>query len=773
MNCQEFNLSERVLRTFNYCHYLRKKGFLLLFFVVLLFNVQAQIQIQFEEVMPVNAPLVQASASSVAFADIDGDNDQDVLISGNYFDGTLQIVSNLYTNDGAGNFTLLSGAPFTGVRLSSVAFADIDGDNDQDLLITGDKGSFVGCSELYVNDGVGNYTLVAATPFDAVIYSSVAFADIDGDNDQDVLITGYNGSARISKLYTNDGTGIFSLVSGTPFQGVNSGSVAFADIDNDDDQDVLITGYNGSTGTSNLYINDGLGNYSLDTSTPFDTSREGFCAFADIDGDNDQDVLITGFNGTSEFSKLYRNDGTGQFSLATGTPLIGVYHSDVAFADIDGDDDQDVLISGWNGTIISSNLYINDGTGVYTLEGNVGFENVYEGSLAFADIDGDDDQDLLITGNNGAGAISKLYRNNTCSATTGTDVITACDSITWIDGITYTASNNTATYTLTNAAGCDSVVTLDLTVHYSNTGVDIITACDSITWIDGITYTASNNTATYTLTNAAGCDSVVTLDLTVHYSNAGIDIITACDSYTWIDGITYTASNNTATYTLTNVAGCDSVVTLDLTVNYSNTGVDIITACDSYTWIDGITYTASNNTATYSLTNVAGCDSVVMLDLTIDTVDVSVTVTDPTITANATNASYQWLDCTAGYAIIPGETAQSFTATTNGDYAVEVTANNCIDTSVCVTITTVGLSETSGFNTVFIYPNPIQEMVHIQLGTLTDVSIKILNVQGKLIYAQEHIHTPDYHIEFNEEPGIYFVELSANEQVRRYKLIKQ
>lgn len=620
MKCQGFNLSERVSRTFNQSYYFSKKGSLLLFFVVLLFNVHAQIQIQFEEVLPVNAPFDQVSASSVAFADVDGDNDQDVLISGVYFDGALQFVSKLYTNDGSGNFTLVSGEPFTGVGSGSVAFADIDGDNDQDVLITGDQGSNVGCSELYVNDGAGNYTLVAGTPFDAVRNSFVAFADIDGDNDQDVLITGYNGSARISKLYTNDGSGNYSLVSGTPFVGVNTGSVAFADIDNDNDQDVLITGFNGSSGTSNLYINDGSGNFSLDNTTPFDTSQEGFCAFADIDNDNDQDVMISGFNGSAAFSKLYSNDGTGQFSLVSGTPFIGLYSSDIAFADIDGDDDQDVLISGWDGSTISSILYVNDGTGVYTLESSVDFENVYEGSLAFADIDGDDDQDLLITGNNGAGATTNLYRNNTCSNTTGTDVITACDF---------------------------------------------------------------------------------------------------------------------------------------------------------YTWIDGITYTASNNTATYTLSNVAGCDSVVTLDLTIDTVDVSVTVTDPTITANATDASYQWLDCTAGYAIIPGETAQSFTATANGDYAVEVTANNCTDTSACVTISTVGLPTSSGFNSVFIYPNPIQEMVYIQLGTLTDVSIKILNVQGKLIYTQENIHTPYYPIKFNEVPGIYFVELSANEQVRRFKLIKQ
>jgi len=201
---------------------------------------------------------------------------------------------------------------------------------------------------------------------------------------------------------------------------------------------------------------------------------------------------------------------------------------------------------------------------------------------------------------------------------TGVDVITACDNYTWIDGTTYTSSNNTATHTLTNIDGCDSVVTMDLTINYSNTGVDVITACDNYIWIDGTTYTSSNNSATYTLTNIGGCDSVVTLDLTINYSNTGVDVITACDNYTWIDGVTYTSNNNTATHTLTNIDGCDSVVTLDLTINYSNTGVDVITACDNYTWIDGTTYTSSNNSATYTLTNIDGCDSVVTMDLVVN-----------------------------------------------------------------------------------------------------------------------------------------------------------
>ncbi|MBR3946714.1 MAG: DUF1573 domain-containing protein, partial [Bacteroidales bacterium] len=202
--------------------------------------------------------------------------------------------------------------------------------------------------------------------------------------------------------------------------------------------------------------------------------------------------------------------------------------------------------------------------------------------------------------------------------TYGIDEQVACDSYEWIDGITYTESTNTPTFTLRNAEGCDSVVTLHLTINHSNTGIDEQVACDNYEWIDGVTYTESTSTPTFTLRNAEGCDSVVTLHLTINHSNTGIDEQIACDSFEWIDGVTYTESTSIPTFTLRNAEGCDSVVTLHLTINHSNTGIDEQVACDSYEWIDGVTYTESTDSPTYTLTNAEGCDSVVTLHLTIN-----------------------------------------------------------------------------------------------------------------------------------------------------------
>jgi len=374
----------------------------------------------FEEIT--GTPFDGVNRSSIAFADVDNDGDQDVLITGSD-NGSI---AKLYTNDGNGNFTEVSGTPFEGVSQSSIAFADVDNDNDQDVLITGYSNQSI--SKLYTNDGNGNFTEALDTPFQGVHVSSIAFADVDNDGDQDVLITGLGHIPPrlyyvISKLYTNDGFGNFTEVLDTPFQDVGHSSIAFADVDNDGDQDVLITGAkSGTVRIAKLYINDGFGNFTEDYSTPFEGVVGGSIAFADVDSDNDQDVLITGqgeWDGSSygKVAKLYINDGFGNFPEVLDTPFDPVSQSSIAFADIDNDNDQDVLITGdsYSGKI--SKLYINDGTGSFSEAIGTPFDGVMHSSIAFADIDNDNDQDVLITGAKGnvqnTNPISKLYRNLT------------------------------------------------------------------------------------------------------------------------------------------------------------------------------------------------------------------------------------------------------------------------------------------------------------------------------------------------------------------------
>ena len=358
------------------------------------------------------------------------------------------------------------------------------------------------------------------------------------------------------------------------------------------------------------------------------------------------------------------------------------------------------------------------------------------------------------------------------AANTAIDVQSDCDSYNWIDGNTYTSNNNSATFTLTNVSGCDSLVTLDLTINSATTATDIISACDSYTWIDGNIYTTDNNTATFTLTNAAGCDSIVSLDLTMDgASNTGTDIQTACDSYAWIDGNTYTSNNNSATHTLTNQSGCDSIVTLDLEVNQSTTGVDDIYACNDYTWIDGNNYTSSNNIATYTLTNSVGCDSVITLDLVVNNPDVGVTNNAPTITATATSGTFQWVSCDENYTPITGETDASYTAVGNGSYAVIVNQNGCTDTSACETIANIGLENLNQEN-LSIFPNPTNGLVKISNTSMIQ-SIKVIDATGRVIIEKEP-EAEEVSVDLSKySNGTYTMEVTLTEGVIRRKVIKQ
>ena len=225
---------------------------------------------------------------------------------------------------------------------------------------------------------------------------------------------------------------------------------------------------------------------------------------------------------------------------------------------------------------------------------------------------------LSAVGTNNGFLAAYNYNTSSCQPTSSTETISSCGSYTW-HGNTYTASNNTATWTGVNAGGCDSVVTLNLTIKAATSSTTTITTdCNVSSYLwNGVDYTASG-TYTWTGVNAEGCDSIATLQLTSRSANSSSSSITATDSYSW-NNQTYTTSG-VYTYASLNAAGCDSVATLNLTINisvpcdttYSTTE---FTTCNSYSWY-GQNYTTSGN-YTHVIPNAAGCDSVETLQLTI------------------------------------------------------------------------------------------------------------------------------------------------------------
>ncbi|QTE22995.1 FG-GAP-like repeat-containing protein [Polaribacter cellanae] len=366
----------------------------------------------FTEVTGTGLPNVDFS--SVAFGDIDNDGDLDVLITGNSTGNTK--ISKTYTNDGNGNYT--EKQSLIGIDQSSVAFGDIDNDGDVDILLTG-RSSSGEITKTYTNDGNGNFT--EKQSLIAIHQGSVAFGDIDNDGDLDILLSsGHPSSRKITKTYTNDGNGNFtekqSLI------GVSYGSVTFGDMDNDGDLDILLTGHTG-TGSgiiSKTYINDGNGNFTEKQSLT--GVYHSSVAFGDIENDGDLDILITGYTdtGSKVISKTYTNDGNGNFTEKQS--LTGVFQSSVAFGDMDNDGDLDILLSGQSSSEKISKTYTNDGSGNFTEKQNLIVGD--RGSVAFGDIDNDGDLDILITGNTKIkrfterNRFTKIYKNSNSTSNT-------------------------------------------------------------------------------------------------------------------------------------------------------------------------------------------------------------------------------------------------------------------------------------------------------------------------------------------------------------------
>lgn len=220
-----------------------------------------------------------------------------------------------------------------------------------------------------------------------------------------------------------------------------------------------------------------------------------------------------------------------------------------------------------------------------------------------------------------------------------------------------------------------------------------------------------------------------------------------------------------------NLTGVDDDVFILKWSNCTNSASTFTTsACHSYTWVDGNTYTNSTNSPTYTYTAQGGCDSIVTLDLTINTVDVSVTDNSPVLNANASNATYRWIDC-GTTTPVANQTAQSFTATQNGSYAVEVTQNGCVDTSVCVQVTGVSIEEAAG-DLVSIYPNPSNGNFVISISNDQKFSaVRLFDTTGRIILQNSIANNTLVLSEV--EAGTYVVELRNDKVVARKQIVVQ
>ena len=186
--------------------------------------------------------------------------------------------------------------------------------------------------------------------------------------------------------------------------------------------------------------------------------------------------------------------------------------------------------------------------------------------------------------------------------------------------------------------------------------------------------------------------------------------------------------------------------------NCTNTSASITAdACQEYISPSGNSWT-STGLYTDTIPNMQGCDSIISIDLTVVQVDTSVTLNGMQLTANEANAAYQWLDCDNANQAIVGADQQSYTPTTSGNYAVEITANGCVVESACQFVGSTSITENASVR-VHVWPNPSAGILYVS-GLESDASIAITDVMGRSVAFDRNM---DRSILTNAVPGMYLL----------------
>ncbi|NLJ81908.1 MAG: T9SS type A sorting domain-containing protein [Bacteroidales bacterium] len=218
----------------------------------------------------------------------------------------------------------------------------------------------------------------------------------------------------------------------------------------------------------------------------------------------------------------------------------------------------------------------------------------------------------------------------------------------------------------------------------------------------------------------------------------------------------------------------DSTVVKTIHITGNSYAILDLVVCGNYISPSGKTYHASG-TYMDTISNHLGCDSIITIDLTIKPLpDNGVTQKGIVLTANQTGATYQWLDCDDNFSEITHETERSFTPTKNGRYAVVVTLNGCSNASICHTVSTIGIVENTFNHDLVVYPNPTQGKINIDLGfSYENVSVKIQSLSGQIIKQKHYNNQQLLELDLDVAEGVYLLFIESKDVRAIWKIVKQ
>jgi len=373
-----------------------------------------------------NVPFEILILGDASFCDFNNDGDLDLLYCG--IDNNLLPKTKLYANSG-NNFSNITHS-ITNVCMGSISWGDYNNDGYIDLAINGfTEFPYINpVSKIYKNNNGSGFIDINANLV-SLGNGSISWCDMDNDGDLDLLVSGGTNGLSFSgstKIYENIGNDSFVEKSVSIIQVIKS-SIDWGDYDNDNDMDLLITGFENNLAKSKIYKNNG--NFSfVDLNSNLANVGDGAAKWFDYDNDNDLDVILSGCLNDDQdtaHTGVYQNNN-GVFSEITQNFIDIGMGSTLDIGDFDNDGDQDILQSGikvydpsWY--VSSFRICINKGNGTFNQHELIG-EGIYSGTAIWGDYDNDLDLDIFVSGgrfvNSGSGNITTLLKNEVTTQNT-------------------------------------------------------------------------------------------------------------------------------------------------------------------------------------------------------------------------------------------------------------------------------------------------------------------------------------------------------------------
>lgn len=316
------------------------------------------------------------------------------------------------------------------------------------------------------------------------------------------------------------------------------------------------------------------------------------------------------------------------------------------------------------------------------------------------------------------------------------------------------------TDTLMSYRNCDSIIDIHLTVNKATESSTKVQVCKSYKSQAGISYTKSGIYKEY-YTNYKGCDSTFTINLSVLESSSTIAPV-ACHSYKSPSSKYVWNKSGTYMDTIYNYIGCDSVITVNLTLKESSNSAFNAISCGPYLSPGKKKIWSVSGKHKDTISNAVGCDSIITVDLTVVKFNTAVVKSGYTLTSGQTTGSFQWLNCSTGMSPVAGATSRAFTPSTDGDYAVELSENGCKDTSACQTVQGLYINGTTGNIAFKLWPNPSQGQLMVTTGKpIPELKVSVIDALGRVILSKIYQNFISEHIVISANPGIYTVILES------------